>query len=195
MGQQTAGTPVAPTAHPQVESIKSMRSQTVATDTKRKSKYTIKVDGKSWVDTGVSVNAGDQMTFSADGNMQSVDGRKFAPDGVDRGWKDMLRQFPLDSAKAGSLLGRISDNPGAVPFLIGASSKLVAPQSGHLFVRANLPDDLGHRDRLKPDQDQIRCLRSGHIVRRYIDPPLRRELPGALLVFHRGHDLFRLKYL
>src|SRR5882762_1973068 len=142
MGQQTAGTPVAPTAHPQVESIKSMRSQTVATDTKRKSKYTIKVDGKSWVDTGVSVNAGDQMTFSADGNMQSVDGRKFAPDGVDRGWKDMLRQFPLDSAKAGSLLGRISDNPGAVPFLIGGASKLVAPQSGHLFVRANLPDDL-----------------------------------------------------
>ena len=54
---------------------------------------------------------------------------------------------------------------------------------------------LGNRDRLKPDQDQIRCLRGGHIVSRYIDPPLRGELPGALLVFHRSHNLLRLKYL
>ena len=68
-------------------------------------------------------------------------------------------------------------------------SSFLRGQSG-----TNLPHELGNRDRLKPDQDQIRCLRRGHIVSRNIDPPLRRELPGALLVFHRGHDLLRLKH-
>ncbi len=37
--------------------------------------------------------------------------------------------------------------------------------------------------------------RRGDIVGRNIDPPLSGELPGSLLVLHRGHNLLRLKHL
>ena len=48
---------------------------------------------------------------------------------------------------------------------------------------------------LSPMRIRSDCLRGGHIVGGYIDPPLRGELAGALLVFHRRHDLLRLQHL
>ena len=59
----------------------------------------------------------------------------------------------------------------------------------------NLLDDLGNRDRLKSDQDEVRCLCGSHIVGGNIDPPLSGELPGALFVLHCGQNLLRLQHL
>ena len=48
---------------------------------------------------------------------------------------------------------------------------------------------------LSPMRIRSDCLRGGQIVSRYIHPPLGGELAGALLVFHRRHNLLRLKNL
>src|SRR5262249_30576302 len=61
---------------------------------------------------------------------------------VDRGWKDLIRQFPLNQAKVGALIGRVSDMGASVPFSIGASSQVPMPTTGKLYLRANTSSDL-----------------------------------------------------
>ncbi len=74
--------------------------------------------------------------------MTLEDGRSATPDGLARGWKDLLRQFPLNSANTGALIGRIGSNAAAIPFLVGSRSDLSAAASGHLFLRINLSPDM-----------------------------------------------------
>lgn len=130
------------TADPRVQMIQSMRAEVKIPDAKRKSSYELTIKGGDWVDTNVLVLTGDNMTFTTSGSMTLADSRTITADGLPRGWRDMLRQFPLENSNAGALIGRISDSSAAVPFLIGASSTQIARQSGHLFVRPNLGTDM-----------------------------------------------------
>ena len=102
----------------------------------------VTVDGTQWLDTGLLVSGGEQISFSATGTLELSDGRSVPAAGLDRGWKDLLRQFPLNSANTGSLIGRVSDAAATVPFPIGASATVSMPSSGHLYLRANLSTDL-----------------------------------------------------
>ena len=104
--------------------------------------HTYTVDGTQWLDSGLLVTGGEQVIFSASGSLTLSDGRSVSASGLDRGWKDLLRQFPLNSANTGSLIGRVSDATATVPFAIGASATVSMPSSGHLYLRANLSDDL-----------------------------------------------------
>jgi len=80
--------------------------------------------------------------FTVTGNIEMADGRKASADGVDRGWKDLIRQFPLNQAKVGALIGRVSDTGASVPFSIGASGRVPMPTTGKLYLRANTTSDL-----------------------------------------------------
>jgi hypothetical protein len=121
-----------------------MRSQkmssTVTPD--HKQNYEFKVSGDDWVDTGVIVNAGEIAAFTATGEMTLNEGRTTTSDGADRGWKDLIRQFPLNQAKVGALIGRVSDMGASVPFSIGSSGEVPMPTTGKLYLRANLSSDL-----------------------------------------------------
>ena len=141
-GVVTAATP-AVKAGSRVEAIASMRAGAdVGATSGHKGSYEFTIKDGDWLDTGVVVAAGEQASFSATGSMSLGDGRVVDPDGAERGWKDLLRQFPLNDAKTGALVGRVSDAGASVPFLIGTKRELTVAASGRLFLRVNLSSDL-----------------------------------------------------
>ena len=108
----------------------------------RKGAYSFTVGNGDWKDTGVIVTTGDHLAFAATGSATMADGKNATPDGIARGWRDLLRVFPLNSADAGALIGRIGDEDAAVPFLVGAGKEMDVSTSGHLYLRQNLSSDL-----------------------------------------------------
>lgn len=156
LGAQVAAAPVGRVAPggagveptPGVQAIVSMRDAP-ATGGKpvvaaaHKKSYDVTVKDAAWVDTGIDLASGEQVSFSAAGSETLGDGRAVGPDGLERGWKDLLRQFPLNQAKTGALIGRVSDVGASVPFAVGAGSTVTTPTRGRLFLRANVSDDLG----------------------------------------------------
>lgn len=108
----------------------------------RKSSYHVKVQGTDWTDARLVVAPGDSLTFTASGDVTLADGRKVTADGSARGWKDLLRQFPDNSAPAGALVGRIGSEAASVPFAIGANKTVPVTTSGELFLRINASSDL-----------------------------------------------------
>lgn len=99
-------------------------------------KLNVNANAADWTDTGLPVVGGDTLTFSARGQI-SLGGHLLTPDGAVRGWRDMLRRFPVDAANAGALVGRIGDSAATVPFTVGTNSMMTAAQSGTLFLRTN----------------------------------------------------------
>jgi hypothetical protein len=108
----------------------------------RKGSYTFKVAAGDWTDTGVTVTLGDQLDFTATGTVTISDGHSSTPDGNARGWKDLIRQFPLNTANSGALIGRVSNGNASVPFLIGAGKQIDVATSGKLYLNVNLSSDL-----------------------------------------------------
>jgi hypothetical protein len=128
-------------AHPPVEVI-----QATAPDASmlkaRKGSYSFKIESGDWTDTGVIVTPADHLNFTANGTLTMADGKTLSADGVTRGWKDMIRIYPLNSANSGALIGRIGNESAAVPFLIGAGKDMDVSATGHLYLRLNLSSDL-----------------------------------------------------
>jgi LssY C-terminus len=128
-------------AHPPVEVIQATAPDSSVLKA-RKGSYSFTVESGDWTDTGVEVTPADQLNFTATGNLTLADGRQAPPDGLARGWKDLIRAFPLNSANSGALIGRIGNGDAAVPFLIGASKEVDVAATGHLYLRLNLSSDL-----------------------------------------------------
>jgi hypothetical protein len=99
----------------------------------------------SWLDTGISVQAGERLVITASGKFQYGDAKDDnGPEGLARGFKDLLRILPYNEAGRGALIGRIGEKDIAQPFLIGAKHDLIAPISGALAVGINqATDDTG----------------------------------------------------
>ena len=130
---------------PRVEAVVSMRDKPVVSAAavpahKQNYEFTLK-DGE-WLNTGVVLGAGETADFTATGSFTLSDGREAGPDGLARGWKDLLRQFPLNQAQVGALIGRVSDMGASVPFSIGANGNVAMPTSGTLYLRVNVSSDL-----------------------------------------------------
>jgi hypothetical protein len=136
-------------ARPAVEPIVSMReipanglTANQKVQSSRKKSYSFTLTGSDWVDSGVTVAAGEVANFTSTGSFSVGDGRMSGPDGLERGWKDLLRVFPLNSAKVGEVIGRISDVGASVPFPVGQKGEITFPTSGRLYLRVNLSSDL-----------------------------------------------------
>ncbi|HZY61707.1 MAG TPA: LssY C-terminal domain-containing protein [Edaphobacter sp.] len=133
------------TQKPHVQPITSMRAlpgPNTTTKSAHKQSYEITLKDSGWTDTGIVLAAGEHATFTATGKFTMADGRIAEPDGLTRGWKDLLRQFPLNSANVGALVGRVSDIGASVPFLIGAKNEVTMPTSGKLYLCVNATSDL-----------------------------------------------------
>jgi hypothetical protein len=98
-----------------------------------------------WVDTGIDVVVGERIDFSAAGSLRYSDAKTdSSPNGLTRGFKDLLRILPFNNAGRGALIGRIGDLEIAQPFLIGAKREVVAAAGGRLWVGINqTSDDMG----------------------------------------------------
>lgn len=127
--------------HPSVQIIQLNQHQQPSASSRKKS-YSFTVGGGDWLNTGVVVGPGDKPAFQASGSMVLADGNTVSPDGVARGWRDMLRIYPLNSANSGELIGRVGSESAAVPFAIGSSKTVDIASSGVLFLRVNLSPEL-----------------------------------------------------
>jgi hypothetical protein len=92
----------------------------------------------SWLDTGIDVQAGEHVLISATGKLRYSDAKTDnGPEGLARGFKDLLRVLPFNETGRGALIGRIGDQDTAEPFAIGARRDVLAPISGRLTVGIN----------------------------------------------------------
>ncbi|MGC9199189.1 MAG: hypothetical protein ACP5E5_09650 [Acidobacteriaceae bacterium] len=90
----------------------SLPSDPVAGRSSKKQSLTPQVGAGDWSDTGIVADYGDQITFQASGSMMLGDGHVVDPCGDARTWTDLLRQFPLNSANRGALIGRAGNAKG-----------------------------------------------------------------------------------
>ena len=91
-----------------------------------------------WTDTTMDVSAGDTIRVTATGSLQYADANQpCGPQGLARGWKDLIRQLPFNDAGRGALVGRIGDNEAARAFLVGEHFDRAAPISGRLYLGIN----------------------------------------------------------
>lgn len=144
-GQVENSATAAPTepslGRPSVQIIQLDQQKRPAASSRKKS-YSFTVASGDWQNTGVAVGPGDKIELQASGSMVLADGKTVDPDGTARGWRDMLRIYPLNSADSGELIGRVGSDSAAVPFAIGSSKTVDVASSGVLFLRANLSPEL-----------------------------------------------------
>jgi len=126
---------------------RSLLAQSPATG-KQKS-YKIEVPGtKQWVDTNIDLRGGAKLRFTATGQItypadqSSYESKtrtagSFGPDGLARGFADLLHGYSVGSAGHGALIGRLGSADYAQAFLIGASKEFDAPVSGRLYLGLN----------------------------------------------------------
>lgn len=93
---------------------------------------------ESWIDTGIDVQSGEHVLLTANGKLRYLDAKdNNGPEGLARGFKDLLRVLPFNEAGRGALIGRIGDQDIAQPFVIGVRRDVLAPISGRLSVGIN----------------------------------------------------------
>src|SRR5712692_9134535 len=93
---------------------------------------------ESWIDTSIDIQASEHVFITATGKLRYADAKEDnSPDGLPRGFRDLLRVLPFNEAGRGALIGRIGDKDIAQPFVIGARRDVVAPVSGRLSVGIN----------------------------------------------------------
>jgi hypothetical protein len=123
-------------------------AQTVPANATFLKTYEIDVPGtKEWVDTNIDVRGGAKLRFTATGQItyppdQSYSGRSrslgtFGPDGLPRGFADLIHQYAVRDAGHGALIGRVGPDSYAQAFLVGASKEYVVPVAGRVFVGLN----------------------------------------------------------
>jgi hypothetical protein len=125
----------------------TLTAQTAGNASSAKS-YKIEVPvTKQWVDTNINLRGGAKVRFTATGQItypadQSYSGKlhtqgTFGPDGLPRGFADLVHQYAVASAGHGALIGRLGSEDYAQPFLIGASKEYDVPVAGRLYLGIN----------------------------------------------------------
>ena len=110
--------------------------------------YKVEVSGtKRWVDTKIDLHGGAKLRLTASGQItypadESYSGRlhtagTFGPDGLPRGFADLVHEYAVGSAGHGALIGRIGSESYAQAFLVGASKEYEVPVAGRLFLGIN----------------------------------------------------------
>jgi hypothetical protein len=115
-----------------------------------KKSYKIQVPAnKEWVDTNIDLRGGAKLRFTATGQITYPAGDQssyeakthtvgtFGPDGLTRGFADLLHAYAVGNAGHGALIGRVGSADYAQAFAIGASKEFVVPVTGRLFLGLN----------------------------------------------------------
>ena len=138
-------TPAPPQQEVPAKDTPNTPSAQAPTGKKRLSQEVQLTGEESWTDTGVDIQAGEHALITATGKLRYGDVKEDnGPDGLPRGFKDLLRVLPFNEAGRGALIGRIGDKDIAQPFVIGARRDVLAPVSGRLSVGINqTTDDTG----------------------------------------------------
>ena len=99
------------------------------------------ISGKdAWVDSGLDVRPADVLSISASGNISVRNGKNtssVSADGANRGFRDLLKAYPVNEAGQGALIGRVGSSDTATPFLVGSNKSWTSPRAGRLFLGIN----------------------------------------------------------
>jgi LssY-like putative type I secretion system component LssY len=116
----------------------STQSSAKPTGKKRLSKDFTLMGDSLWTDTGIDLQPGEHVVITAKGTVRYADAKSDnGPDGLIRGFKDLLRVLPFNDAGRGALIARIGDADTAQAFLIGASKDTISPVVGRLALGIN----------------------------------------------------------
>ena len=122
-------------ANPQSQNASSAQTPT---GKKRLSQEVQLTGDESWIDTSIDVQAGEHVIITATGKLRYADAKDDnGPEGLTRGFKDLIRVLPFNEAGRGTLIGRIGDKDTTQPFLIGTRRDVLAPVNGRLSVGIN----------------------------------------------------------
>jgi len=108
--------------------------------------YELDIDGtRQWVNANIDLRAGEKLHFTATGTITYPAGessksktRSFGPDGLARGFADLIHEYAVTDAGHGALIGRLgASDAGGQPFLVGATSDFEAPVANRLFLGIN----------------------------------------------------------
>ncbi|MGH9698456.1 MAG: LssY C-terminal domain-containing protein [Candidatus Acidiferrales bacterium] len=124
----------------------SPASQTASTGNSQS--YDLTMDGTvQWMDTKIDLRAGEKLQITGSGTLtypanpssksNSTTPQTFGPDGLARGWQDLIHEYAVTSGGHGALIGRLGSSDAAQPFLVGASLVYTAPVAGRLFLGIN----------------------------------------------------------
>lgn len=131
-GQQVNDSSDAPAEHAASGASSASAGKAVQTKT-----FTLD-GGKVWTDTGITLQPGQKISVSSEGSLRYADAKEDnGPEGMTRGFKDLIRILPLNEAGRGAVIGKIGDPDIAQPFLIGAKKEVEAPVSGQLSLGIN----------------------------------------------------------
>ena len=123
---------------PQASSTENAQNSSARHGQKRLSQEIQLTGENAWLDSGIDVQAGEHVVLSATGKLRYADAKEDnGPEGLDRGFKDLLRMLPFNDAGRGALLGRIGDPDTAQTFLVGAQRDVLAPVPGRLSLGIN----------------------------------------------------------
>jgi len=100
---------------------------------------------KQWLDTNIDLRTNEKLSITATGEItyppsnpqKSQTPQTFGPDGLSRGWKDLIHEYAVPNGGHGALIGRLGSDDAAQPFLIGATLQYTAPVAGRLFLGIN----------------------------------------------------------
>jgi hypothetical protein len=106
--------------------------------------YQFDVDAtKQWIDTKVDLRPGEKLRLAATGTVtypadkKHPDGRTFGPEGLARGFGDLIHEYAVPDSGHGSLVARLGSADGAQAFAIGKILEYEAPVGGRLFLGIN----------------------------------------------------------
>ena len=90
---------------------------------------------QTWTDTGLDLLPGARFRIQASGSIQYD--QLAGPEGLPRGFKDLLRVLPFNDAGRGALIGRVGDGSITGAFLIGSEREIRSTNRGRLFLGVN----------------------------------------------------------
>lgn len=106
--------------------------------------YELDIDAsKQWVDTNIDLRMGEKIHITGAGTItypaaeSSKQAQSSNPDGLARGWKDLVHQYAVGDGGHGALIGRLGAGDGGQPFLVGSAKDYQAPVAGRLFLGIN----------------------------------------------------------
>ncbi len=95
-----------------------------------------------WVDTGLKLVRGDRYSIEVNGEVVLIGSKgeeqATKPGGLGRGFRDLLKALPLNTAGRGAVIGRIGDRETSQPFMVGAGRDGEVALGGNLFLNLNL---------------------------------------------------------
>ena len=101
--------------------------------------YTIQVDGSTqWVDTKIDVRGGTKLKITTEGTITYPSKKKtFGPEGLARGFADLIHEYAVPNGAHGELIGRLGTNGVLEPFEVGNGATYTAPVAERLFLGIN----------------------------------------------------------